>query len=196
MQASAIVLAGGKSTRMRTNKALLEIDREQMIEVVVKKLKPIFHDLLVVTNEPDLYSNLGVRLVRDIILGQSPLCGMHAGLISAKYEYSFVVACDMPFIEPSLIKYLVSESRGYDVVVPQIDDYLQPLHAVYSKKCIAPIQDCLEHDIKKVLALYHQVRVKFIGMNRLPVQADLEKVFFNVNTPEDLKKARDLVEIK
>ncbi|GAW92030.1 molybdenum cofactor guanylyltransferase [Calderihabitans maritimus] len=192
LKASGVVLAGGKSSRMGTNKALLAVHGQTMIEHVVEEMRKAFREVIIVTNEPHLYSGLGVRVITDLIPGLGPLSGIHAGLTASSYEYSFVTACDMPFIDHRLAAYLVQEAPGYDVVVPQKGDYLEPLHAVYSKACIAPIKMCLENRIFKIIAFYPAVKVKFVGIERMRPLADLEKVFFNVNTPQELVHAREM----
>lgn len=190
INATAVILSGGKSSRMKVNKAFVTINRQQMIELVVKKLQPLFTEVIVVTNKPDDYSGLGVKTATDLVPGQGPLGGIQAGLIAATSHHSFVMACDMPFIEPALISYLVGESHDYDVVVPQIGDYFEPLHAVYSKNCLETIAACLDQGVYKVYAFYDQVKVKYVGLETLQILVDPNKVFFNVNTPEDLAKAQ------
>ena len=188
--ASAIILSGGKSSRMQVNKAFVTINHQLMIVVAIKKLQPLFTEIIVVTNNPEDYIGLGVKMTSDLIPGQGPLGGIQAGLIAATNHYSFVMACDMPFVEPALITYLVGESQDVDVVVPQMGNYFEPLHAVYSKNCLEPIAACLERGVYKVFAFYDQVKVNYVGLERLTSLVDPNKVFFNVNTPADLDQAR------
>lgn len=190
VNASAIILSGGKSSRMKVNKAFVTIDNQPMIELVIKKLQPLFTEIIVVTNKPEDYSGLGVKTATDLVVGQGPLGGIQAGLIAATNQHSFVMACDMPFVEPALISYLVGESHDYDVVVPQIGDYFEPLHAVYSKNCLETIAACLDRGVHKVYAFYDQVNVKYVGLETLKNLVEPNKVFFNVNTPEDLTRAQ------
>lgn len=193
--ATGIILAGGRSSRMGENKAFLKIKEDKMIDSIVKLFNEIFYETIVVTKQPELYNYLDAKVITDIIPKRGPLCGIHAGLSTAKTEYSFIVPCDMPFLKSQLIELVVSESPGYEVVVPQIDNYLQPLHAVYSKKCIKPIENCLEQDVFKIIAFYPWVKINFLGENKLNLicnQEELNKVFFNVNTKHDLERARKL----
>ncbi|MDK2821402.1 MAG: molybdenum cofactor guanylyltransferase [Clostridia bacterium] len=196
---AAIVLTGGKSSRMGTNKALLSIGQEPMLKSIVDRLKPLFSEVIVATNDPELYENLEVYTVKDIIPGKGPLSGIHAGLINSPYWYNFVVACDMPFLVPEFIEFLFKQAGGYDVVVPYRGihlgrKYLEPLHAVYSKGCINAIEECLKKGEYQAYAFYSQVKVKYLDVNKLSGSINLNKSLFNVNTPKDLEKARRLVQ--
>ncbi|MBE3581881.1 MAG: molybdenum cofactor guanylyltransferase [Thermoanaerobacteraceae bacterium] len=190
MKAGGIALAGGKSSRMGTNKALLSVGRETMLGTIVSVLKSLFPETLVVTNEPELYRDLGVKLVGDIFPGMGPLGGIHAGLVVSSFWHNFVVACDMPFLEPGLIAYMLEQAEGYDVVVPRLGGYLQPLHAVYSKGCLPAIEDCLRKGVTKIIAFYPEVRVRYIEGEVLQRHGDPAEIFFNINTPADLEWAR------
>lgn len=190
MEVSGIVLAGGKSSRMGTNKALLPVGRETLIGTVVKILKSLFPEIIVVTNEPELYQDLGVKLVKDLIPGSGPLGGIHAGLVASPYWYNFVVACDMPFLEPRLITFMVEQAPGYDGVVPLLGERFEPLHAIYSKGCLSPIKDCLKKSITKIIAFYPAVRLRYLEAEVLTRYGDPGKIFFNINTPNDLAWAR------
>ncbi|BCV22102.1 putative molybdenum cofactor guanylyltransferase [Moorella sp. Hama-1] len=190
--AGGIVLAGGKSTRMGTNKALLPLRDKSLLATVVAALRPLFAEIIVVTNTPELYRDLGARLVRDVIPGRGPLSGFHAGLLASPYWHNFIVACDMPFLDPALISYLLGRAPGYDAVVPRRGEYLQPLHAVYSRGCLPAIEACLKKGEYQAFAFYPRVRVRYIDVDRLKDRGfnDPEEVFFNINTPADLARAR------
>ncbi|MHB1421508.1 MAG: molybdenum cofactor guanylyltransferase [Bacillota bacterium] len=192
LDATGIILSGGRNTRMRSNKAFLEIGKGKIIEETLKKLQPLFAQVIIVTNEPELYSNLSTQLVRDLIHGFGPLSGIHAGITASNHNLNFVMACDLPFIEPDLVRFMIEHAGGYDVVVPQVGNYLQPLHAVYAKSCITPITGCLQEGIAKVVAFYHQVKVNYIGESQIKRYGDPQKMFFNVNTPDELQVALDM----
>ncbi|KYH31243.1 molybdenum cofactor guanylyltransferase [Neomoorella mulderi] len=195
-KAAGIVLAGGKSTRMGTNKALLPLGQESMLATVVTALRPLFPEIIVVTNTPELYRDLKARLVPDVIPGRGPLSGFHAGLLASPYWHNFIVACDMPFLAPDFIKYLLEQAPGYDVVVPRRGEYLQPLHAVYSRGCLRAIEDCLAGGNYQAFAFYPRVKVRYVDIDRLAGFSDPEKIFFNINTPADLARARRMLHEK
>lgn len=192
MQVNGIILAGGRSSRMGRNKALLPLQGKVFLERIRQAMLPVVKDIILVSNEPECYPDWQGLLVTDIIPRRGPLSGIHAGLTVSDCHYNLVVACDMPFVSTEYLKRLRKEAEGYDVVVPQHGDYLQPLFAVYSRNCIAAIEDCLLRDIRKIIAFYPQVRVKFLPVERLGDPAEMEQVFFNVNTPADWQQARQL----
>ncbi|MBM7865535.1 NTP transferase domain-containing protein [Heliobacterium gestii] len=189
MDGAAIILSGGRNSRMGRNKAFVNVNGKAIIAQIIETLRPVAAEIIVVTNCPDEYRHLGVSLTGDIIANQGPLSGIHAGLSASNHRNNLVVACDMPFVEAPLAQALLELAPGYDVVVPQWRDYLQPLFAVYAKTCIAPIEACLRGDIRKIIAFYPQVRVRYAGEPLLRQWGDPERIFFNVNTPADLAAA-------
>jgi len=192
---AGIVLAGGKSTRMGTNKALLPLGQQSLLDTIVATLRPLFAEIIVVSNTPELYQDLNVRLARDIIPDRGPLSGIHAGLTASPYRYNFVVPCDTPFLDPDLISHFFWQAPGYDVVVPRRGEYLQPLHAVYSRDCLAAIESCFRQGKYKTVAFYPLVKVRYIDVYDLEGFSGLDRVFLNINTPADLAEARRLIKM-
>ena len=140
---SAIILAGGESRRMGTNKALLALDGQPLIAHVAARLQPLAADLIVVTNTPEVYAFLArdfnARLIPDALPLRSSLVGLFSGLVAARGELALAVACDMPFLNPDLLAYMLTLAQaGYDVVTPAVDGLLEPLHAVYRPAACAP----------------------------------------------------------
>ncbi|MDA8212769.1 MAG: molybdenum cofactor guanylyltransferase [Clostridia bacterium] len=201
MPTSGIILAGGKNSRMGANKALLTLGNRTFIQDAVQNLRQFCAEIIVVSNEPELYRDLGVKVTEDIIPKKGPLSGIHAGLTVSANFHNFIVACDMPFLNWTLGKYMVDNVDGLDVLIPRIGEYLQPLHAVYSKNCIRPIEKCLEQNIFKaqnifkVIAFYPEVKVGYLDEDKIRELVDVDKVFFNVNTPEDLDRAKAIKNI-
>ncbi|MFZ5640162.1 MAG: molybdenum cofactor guanylyltransferase [Bacillota bacterium] len=194
LDAAAIILAGGKNTRMGTNKALLEIEDRQLIRRVMDELGGEFPEIIIVANDPERYRGLGVRVTEDLIPGRGPLSGIHAGLTFSPRRLNFVTACDMPFVSGPLAAYMVTRTGDADALVPRIDHKWQPLFAVYSRDCLKAITDCLEQERCKVTAFYPAVRVKYIEEDEVRRFSDPEKVFYNVNTPAELARARIMAE--
>lgn len=190
--AAGIILAGGKSTRMGINKALLPLGKGSLLETIVAVMSPLFAEIIIVSNSPESYREFNVRLVKDIIPDRGPLSGIHAGLLASSYRYNFIVPCDTPFLNPDLIGYFLDRAPGYDVVVPRLGEYLQPLHAVYSRDCLTAIEDCFRQGIYKVVAFYPRTKVRYIDVAELEGFSGLDRIFFNVNTPADLIKAQRL----
>jgi molybdopterin-guanine dinucleotide biosynthesis protein A len=186
------VLAGGESTRIGTDKAFLKIGGKTLIEQILEKLLRIGDDVIVVTNSPERFNCLGVRLVSDIFPGKGALGGIYSGLRASKNEYSLVVACDMPFLNVNLIRYMTLLALGHDVVIPRVNGLLEPLHAIYSKRCIPSIERLLEKDDLKIVHFFTDVRVRYIEEEEINILDPKHLSFFNINTLEDLEKARKL----
>lgn len=189
----AIVLAGGQNRRINRPKAFLEVGGRRIIDRIVGELAPVCGEILVVTNTPEHYDGLGVKVVRDILPYRVPLAGLHAGLVHSGASYNLVVACDMPFVDGRLACWLLEQAPGFDAVVPTHHAGLvEPLCAVYGRTCIGPIERCLAGGRRRVVDFFPWIRVKYIREGELALLADPDRVFFNVNTPEDLARAQEL----
>lgn len=194
MKAGAIILSGGKNKRMNSeNKAFLNFEGASLISRTIKQLRDVFKDIIVVTNEPHLYQKLNVQVTTDIFRGHGPLGGIHAGLKTSTHQFNFVVACDMPFVNPHLAAFLIECVPGYDAAVPKIDEYYQPLYAAYAKSCLPVIERFLRQKILRVPDFYSSANVRYVCEEQIKRFADVRKVFFNVNTPRDWSRARSLV---
>ncbi len=187
---AGVILAGGKSRRMGKDKAHLTVGRDAMIERVAAELGKVFSEILISGGDEETGARLGIKVVPDLIKGWGPLSGIHATLLAAQSRKCLVVPCDMPFLSADLAKIMVGLSDGYDVTVPQHGDYLQPLFAVYDKNCIPAVEEALRNSRHKVVEFYPRVRVKYVSEVLLREVVDIDTVFFNVNTPLDLEKAR------
>lgn len=190
VEVAGVILSGGKSRRMGTDKAFLTVGRDAMIERAAVELGKVFKEVLISGGDEETGARLGLKVVPDLIKGWGPLSGIHATLLAARSQKCLVVPCDMPFLSAELAKIMVELSDGYDVTVPQHGDYLQPLFAIYDKNCIPAIEEALVNSRHKVVDFYPRVRVKYVSEALLRDTADIDTVFFNVNTPLDLEKAR------
>lgn len=191
----AVILAGGLNTRMQgRNKAFLEVGGRTILDRLIGTLEVFFQEILLVTREPELYGGRSIRVVQDIFEVRSSLTGIHAGLRYIDAEFAFVVPCDAPFIEPALIRTLLAEIEpDLDAIVPLVDRFYEPLCAIYSKRCLAPIEDQLAHGDYKITRFFDRIKLKSLPVERI-MQADARKLsFFNVNTPESLAVSRELV---
>ncbi|MEL7567780.1 MAG: molybdenum cofactor guanylyltransferase [Dehalobacterium sp.] len=185
MGISGIILAGGQSIRMGQDKTLMTYNDETLVEHTIKEMKKIADEIIIASNDTNKYNLPGLVEIPDIYPGMGPLGGMHAGLLKARNEYSFVVSCDMPLFSSKLASLLLERRAEYDVVVPEMGANLEPLCAVYSKRCIEAIEKCLQADIKQVFQFYPDVRVLKVSKSELSKIGEAEKLFFNLNTPED-----------
>ncbi|MCL6477479.1 MAG: molybdenum cofactor guanylyltransferase [Peptococcaceae bacterium] len=173
---------------MGKDKSLLTVGNEPMINTIVNELKSVVDEIVIVSNQKNKYGFTDIQEVSDIYPDMGPLGGIHVGLSAASYEYSLVTACDLPFFDGRVARFLLDQSKGFDAVVPQIGSYLQPLFAVYSKNCLPQVEYFLKHNIRKVIDLFPQLKVNYVGENLIKTITDQEKVFFNINTPEDYQK--------
>lgn len=187
---TAIVLAGGKSSRMKTNKALLSLGEKTMIEGIIDKLRDLFPEIILVTNTPEEYRFLGLPMVGDVFQQVGPLAGLHAGLLAASSPHVFAVACDMPFLNLELIRYMQEQIDGYAVVVPRLGELIEPMYAIYSKECLGPIEQKLRAGEHKIISFYDSVPVRFIDQQEIEQFGPASEIFFNVNTPEEYRQAQ------
>lgn len=189
---SGVVLAGGQSRRLGTNKAFVKVGGVALIDRVLHQLGQLSDDVLIVTNDPVTYQGLGVSVVEDAIPGGGSLGGIYTGLALAGHERAVAVGCDMPFLDLGLLRFMILLSEKYDVVIPSLEGLLEPLHAVYSKACLGPMADVLQAGGRRIVDFFPQVRVRHVERAELEALDPEHLSFFNINTPEDLSRAQAL----
>ncbi len=190
----AIILSGGDNRRMLCNKAFLQIGQKSIIEREIEVLSALFSRIIVVTNAPESHEHLRANLVCDLIPGKGPLGGIYSGLIASKDKYNFVVGCDLPFLNAGLISYMIELTDGHDIVVPRLNGFVEPLHAIYSKHCLIPIKRQLDRNELRIQSFFGEVKVRYVRKNDIKRYDPNHTAFFNVNSEEDLKKARLIAE--
>ena len=189
---TGVVLAGGRSTRMGTNKALLEFDGVRLIERLVETLRPLFPEIAIVANDAEPYADLGVPVWPDRIPGKGSLGGIYTAVYHSMFPQTFCIACDMPFPNPTVIGLLRDLAPGSDVVVPRTSDGYQPLHAVYSKTCLPAMEAMIHADRLKIDGLFPTVRLRTVEEHELRPLDPALLCFVNVNTQEELEAAARL----
>jgi molybdopterin-guanine dinucleotide biosynthesis protein A len=187
--ATAIVLAGGKSSRMGKPKALLPFDNEPLIVHVVATLRRLVAEVVVVAAPGQELPAMPVTLVRDDVAYQGPVGGIYYGLTAAAGEISFVTSCDSAFLNPRLIAHLLSRMPQYDVVVPHWQGRFQPLHAVYRRSVLPLLEQQLAHGELRPVYLFDKVRTLRIDEDEIRRFDPDGSSFFNMNTPEDYAEA-------
>ena len=193
MKITGIILAGGKNLRMGKNKAFLEIKGQRIIDRTKQLFVDLFDEVFLVANSPLDYLDLNLRVVSDLFPEGGALGGIYSGLFHASHSHAFVAACDMPFLNKALISHLSALSPGYDIVIPKTEDGWQPLHAVYSQKCLPFMEDLLQEKNLKIIDFFPKVKKREVTTEEiLPFDPQLVS-FLNVNTPEDLARAEDLL---
>jgi molybdopterin-guanine dinucleotide biosynthesis protein A len=193
MRVTGVIQAGGKSTRMGGHpKALLELGGRRIIERVLDAVGPVVDDLLVVTNTPELYQFLGLPMVADAYPEHGSLGGIFTGLSAASGAAAFTVACDMPFVHREIARLVVERAAEGDVVIPRVGAQLETLHAAYGKACLPHIEARLRAGRLKIVGFFESVRVVEIAEAEVARYRAPEVAFMNVNTPEELERARVL----
>lgn len=196
---SLILQAGGKSSRMGRDKALVPFQGMTMIEYILKQVRGLGQETIVITNDPEQYRFLRLPLFPDVIPNWGALGGVYSALYHASQEICLVLACDMPFISRTLLEHLLSLSRGYDAVMPHLDPtgnqmpaFAEPFRAVYRKSCLNPIEMAIKAGQRRVVSFFPDINIRFVNRQEIELFDPDLKTFFNVNTPEDLLEAEKI----
>jgi molybdenum cofactor guanylyltransferase len=193
---NSIILAGGKSLRFGHDKVLEKIGNTSLLEQAISHTEPLSKEIIIVTAQDRTFSQLGnhpkVKLVSDIFPGQGSLGGIYTGLMKSNSFYNLVVAVDMPFLNESLLRYMIKVADGYDFILPKIDNWYEPLHAIYSRNCINPIKSILEQGKKVIVELFNYVKVRYIEAEEVDRFDPQHLSFFNINTIKDMEQAKKI----
>jgi len=192
-EVSAIALAGGQSKRLGMDKSLLKINHEWLLQRILDALATLSDDVFVVANDAQKLAHLTAPIVPDVCPGVGPLGGIYAGLQHMRNSRGLFVACDMPFLNLELLRYMILLSANFDVVIPRVGENVEPLHAIYSQTCTQPIADLLNRQGRRVIGFFHQVRVRYIEQQEIETFDPQHLSFFNVNTAEELDQVRELL---
>jgi molybdopterin-guanine dinucleotide biosynthesis protein A len=194
MRITGVIQAGGKSTRMGGQaKALMELGGRRIIDRITDVLRAVTDDLLIVTNTPEAYASLRLPMVPDVFPDHGSLGGIYSGLKAATGDAAFTVACDMPFLMPEVARLVIDRAALADVVVPMCGGRLETLHASYAKRCLEPIEQRLRNGRLKIAGFFDEVEVLAIPEEEVARFGRPDVIFMNVNTPEELARARDLL---
>jgi molybdenum cofactor guanylyltransferase len=191
---NSIILAGGKGSRFGQDKVLEVIGSSSLLEQVISRVSPLSEKIIIVIAEerfiPDISSPLTVKTVTDIYPGRGPLGGIYTGLAASDSCYNLVIACDMPFVNRDLLRYMLQSAGGYDLVIPKVNGLVEPLHAVYAKSCLPHIEAMIERNVLSVNRLLGAVRTRYITPAEIDRYDPRHISFFNINTKDDLARAR------
>ena len=194
---SLIILAGGNSTRLNRDKAFLElIENKTIIENIVNCLKDVFSEIVIVANNLEDYKFLGFMVVPDLVKGKGPLGSIYTGLKTSKEERNFVLACDMPFVNVGLVRYML-KFKDFDAVVPRFDEYIEPLYSVYSKNCLPIIEKNIKNNDLKIQNFIGKIKkIKYIEKEEIEKFDKAKVCFFNINDKKDLEEAKKILNEK
>jgi molybdenum cofactor guanylyltransferase len=182
---SCAILAGGRSRRMGEDKATLLFDGATLTERVYERAKRIFRQVFLVSSQHKVLVGLDIPVVADCLPAKSPLVGIASALLHADTPYVFVLGCDMPYIREEGLLWVMNQAQGEDVVIPRTAKGLEPLHAVYSKACLAPALCLAERGRLRIADLLPYVKVKELKIDG-SFNGNGLSVFTNINSREDL----------
>lgn len=192
---SIVIQAGGASSRMGQNKALMPFLGRPLVARVAEQMAALAGELLVTTNQAEGFDFLNLPLVADVLPGKGALGGLFTALSAARLPLVALVACDMPFASPALLAAQrdLLEQTGADVVIPRSEAGLEPLHAVYrAASCLPPVRAALQAGRLRMIAWFDAVRVRVMEPEEVRRYDPLARAFLNVNTPEEFRQAEAL----
>ena len=198
MTITSIILAGGRSSRLGREKHTEVIAGESLLKRAAGRLKHLSQEILIVVSQRQarssrsLYTYPETKTVVDLYPGKGSLGGIFTGLVHSSNFLNLVVACDMPFLNLDLLRYMIDSAKGFDVVIPRVDDQLEPLHAIYSRNCLKPMENQIKQGNLKIRGFFESVKVKYVDKDELDKLDPEHLSFFNINTEAELEKARRL----
>lgn len=175
---TAIILAGGKSSRMGETKALLKIGNKFIIETIVDSLKPLFSEIIISSNNKELYEFLNLKIVKDDINDQGPIMGIYSSLKVSNNNINFVVTSDIPLIKIECFVKMLEYTLEYDVVIPENNGQLEPMFAIYTKRSLPYIEKILQTDSRRIISILDICKYKIVPM-------DMQGWYKNLNTKHD-----------
>jgi molybdenum cofactor guanylyltransferase len=193
---SIVINAGGKSTRMGTDKALLDIGGKPMIERILEQVHGL-GEPLIVTNTPEKYAYLNLPLVGDLLPDKGALGGLYTAIQAATQPHALVLACDMPFVNRPLLEFMMAQAEAFDAVVPRLMTEsgkveAEPFRAIYGKTCLAPIQQALDAGKMRMISFFSDINLRWVEEAEVKQFDPHLLTFKNCNTPEELEAVRAL----
>jgi len=192
---TAIILAGGKSSRIGSDKdkAILKLNGKHLIDIVISKLKHIVGDNIIIVGPPERYPSYK-QVVPDLFNQRGLLVGLYSGLKSSSSRYNLVVGCDMPFLKVELLQYMRDKIGSNDIIIPRYaKNYIEPLCAIYSKDCLSVMERNIEAGILSIRRIFPYLKVRYIEEKEIKrVDPELNS-FFNINYKKDFIKAEELI---
>jgi|SRR5690554_587953 len=191
MITTGVILAGGRSSRMGENKALLSVNGEKIIELIATRLRKLFKSVIIISNTPDDFNFLGLKIFEDIYPGLGPLAGIHSGLVNSKEEKNFIISCDLPLISEEAIKYISEYDSEKPAIIFRKNEQLQYLCGVYKKDLIPLLEDSLKRKELRLFDLMKKINPEIVEANQFP-----DEVFFNLNNKEDYLLLKEIISNK
>ncbi len=191
IQASGAVLIGGKSRRFGSDKTFISIDGIPLSVILYDRLSEILNEIIFVGDRPDKLQD-GRKYMVDLMPDRGPLGGLYSALSAAQEDYCFLTACDLPFMDSALIDYLWSKKdTSNDIIVPIWSGKVEPLAAFYHRRCLPVVKNALLNDQRRMRIFWGEMNVNYVDVTSNFELAELERLFFNVNTPAHYRQARE-----
>ncbi|MCC6803963.1 MAG: molybdenum cofactor guanylyltransferase [Anaerolineae bacterium] len=187
---TAVILAGGRSRRMGTDKSFVLLDGKPLIQHVIERVSALNTRLMLITNAPDKYTQFNIPSFRDIIPDLGALGGLYTALHHCPTPYAVCVACDMPFVNPTLLQHLVDLRDRYQAVAPRISGQIEGLHAVYSRSCLDVIQQQIDRNQLRLGDLFAHLNARYLDDAQVRTLDPELRSFVNLNTPDHLNQAQ------
>jgi molybdopterin-guanine dinucleotide biosynthesis protein A len=195
---SAVILAGGKSLRLGHDKITEKVGNATLLQKVISRIDSLSKEIFIVTAEEKSFKefadNKKLKTVADIFPGRGSLGGIYTGLVKSESFYNLVIAADMPFLNRELLAYMTEVADGFDFVIPKIGTFFEPLHAIYSKNCVTPIETMIRKNRRVIIELFDFVKVRYVEAEEIDRFDPEHLSFFNINTVEDLELARKIAD--
>ncbi len=181
MERTAIILAGGNSSRMGEDKGLMLIKGKPMIKHVIDIVEGVVENIIIVSNNEE-YNQFGYTVLPDEIKGKGPLGGIYTGLLHSKTELNLVLSCDIPYVNANVLNLLISHSKGYDITIPTKDEVTHQLIGVFGSKCIISFKNAIDDNELKLINVFKKLKLNIVDANQFS-----ERLFTNVNQKDDIK---------
>ena len=169
------------------DKSFVSFEGRPLIETVIEQVEGLGDELILITNKPGEYARFGLPMFGDVYPDHGPLGGIYTAVHHARHPYILIVACDMPWLNRDLLAHLIALRETADIIVPRWTQFPEPLHAIYSKRCLPPIEANLKAKRLKIVNFYGQVSVRFVDRKEIERFDEDGRSFANINTPQDLR---------
>lgn len=181
---TAIILAGGKSSRMQQDKGLVILNGKMMIEYILEKAKMFTDKIIIITNN-ETYHQFGLPCYTDVIKDSGPMAGIYTGLLNSTSQKNLVLSCDAPFVSEKVIEKLIAQFGDEDVLVATHDEKIEPLCAIYDLNCAVYFKQWIANGELKMMKALQKLNTVSVNFTSAEMNGDC---FININTPEDLEQ--------
>lgn len=186
MSAQVAILAGGQSRRMGTDKSFVLLNGKPLLQHVIERVTELNLPVMLIANETEKYSGFGLPIISDVIANAGSLGGVYTAVQHGDAERTLCVACDMPFLNPALLRYLLDQTSDVDAVVPMVDGTAHALHAVYGQNCLSVMRSQIFRGDLAIRRVFAQLDTRFVGEEVLRRLDPNLQSLVNVNTPHEL----------